>query len=581
VSLAAMIAAAAAAAIAPTMGALPLDRVGARGAEVPFLEYEAENASFDGELIGPSRRFTALASEASGRRAVRLKPAGQSVLFTLAAPANAFTVRYAIPDSRDGFGRNAALAIYAGNQRLGWLKLTSRYGWFYGRYPFSNRPRDGRQHHFYDEARLLLGRTLPAGTDVRLVAERANAAPWTIVDLADFEQVPPPLEPPRNAVSIVRFGADPAGKADSYAAFSSAIAAARKSRGAVWIPPGTYRVDRHIVVDRVTIAGAGPWYSVVRGKGVGVYGKKAPSGSAGVTLKDFAIIGEVTRRVDSAALAGIGGALGGGSLLSNLWIQHHKVGVWLDGPFDGITVRGLRILDNAADGLNFRRGVRNATVEQNFVRNSGDDGLALWSHREADQNIVLRRNTIIAPILANGIAVYGGRNIQVTGNFVADTLTEGGGIHVGQRFQATPLSGRITIDDNLIVRSGSFDPHWRFGVGALWFYALDRPIDADIRVSNVEILDSTLPAIQFIGKRIRKVGFDGVRIDGAHLLLQVQSAGEADFSHLSAQRIAIGGAALCHDDFKLALQEDARPLRDLPPVPCASITGSRAENAVP
>ena len=575
-ALAAMIVAAAAAAMAPTMGALPLDRVGRRGAEVPFLEYEAENASFDGELIGPSRRFTTLSSEASGRRAVRLKPTGQSVLFTLAAPANAVTVRYAIPDSRDGFGRNSALAIYAGNQRLGSLKLTSRYGWFYGRYPFSNRPRDGRPHHFYDEARLLLGRTLPAGTGVRLVAERANAAPWTIVDLADFEQVPPPLEPPRNAVSIVRFGADPTGKADSYAAFSSVIAAARKSRGAVWIPLGTYRVDRHIVVDRVTVAGAGPWYSVVRGKGVGVYGKKAPSGSTGVTLKDFAIIGEVTRRVDSAAFAGIGGALGGGSLLSNLWIQHHKVGVWLDGPFDGITVRGLRILDNAADGLNFRRGVRNATVEQNFVRNSGDDGLALWSHREADQNIVLRRNTVIAPILANGIAVYGGRNIQVTGNFVADTLTEGGGIHVGQRFRSTPLSGRITIDDNLIVRSGSFDPHWRFGIGALWFYALDRPIDADIRVSNIEILDSTLPAIQFIGKPIRKVGFDGVRVDGARLLLQVQSAGEAAFSRVSTQRMTAGGIARCHEAFKLT-----GLLRALPPVLCRSIAGNDAENAVP
>jgi hypothetical protein len=570
-----------AAAMAPTMAALPLDRVGGRGAEVPFLEYEAENASFDGELIGPSRRFTTLASEASGRRAVRLKPTGQSVLFTLAVPANAVTVRYAIPDSRDGLGRNAALGIYAGNERLGSLKLTSRYGWFYGRYPFSNRARDGRPHHFYDEARLLLGRTLPAGTPVRLVAERENAAPWTIVDLADFEQVPPPLEPPRNAVSIVRFGADPSGKADSYAAFASAIAAARKSRGQVWIPPGTYRVDRHIVADRVTIAGAGPWYSVVRGKGVGLYGKKAPSGSVGVTLKDFAIIGEVTERIDSAALAGIGGALGGGSLLSNLWIQHHKVGVWLDGPLDGITVRRLRILDNAADGLNFRRGVRNATVEQNFVRNSGDDGLALWSHREADRNVILRHNTVIAPILANGIAIYGGRNIQVTGNLVADTLTEGGGIHVGQRFQATPLSGRITIDDNLIVRSGSFDPHWRFGIGALWFYALDRPIDADIRVSNVEILDSTLPAIQFIGKPIRSVSFSGVQVDGAHHLLQVQSAGQASFSRLSARRITAGGIARCHEGFKLTVLDDSGPLRELVLVPCDAVTGISAGNAVP
>lgn len=543
------------------MAAIPLERIGERGASVPFLEYEAENAPSDGELIGPSREFTSLAAEASGRRAVRLKPNGQSVRFTLAAPANAVTVRYAIPDGSEGLGRDSRLAVYAGARRIGTLKLTSRYGWFYGRYPFSNRPRDGRAHHFYDEARLLLGETLPAGAEVRLVTE-SNAAPWTIVDLADFELVAPPFERPKGALSITRFGADPSGRRDSRAAIASAIAAARRRDVPIWIPAGTFRVDGHVYVDRVTIAGAGPWHSVLRGKGVGIYGR---NGAKAVTLRDFAVIGEVRARVDKAPLAGVGGTLGGGSLLENLWLQHHKVGIWLDGPFDGLTVRRTRILDNAADGLNLRRGATNALVEQNFVRNSGDDGLALWSHRQSDSNVTLRRNTVIAPILANGIAIYGGRDIDVNANLVADTLTEGGGIHVGQRFRATPLSGRIALNDNLIVRGGSFDPHWRFGIGALWFYALDQAINADIRVSRTEIVDSTLPAIQFIGKPIRRVWFDGVRIDRASSVLQLQSAGQASFTNLSVARTAAGIAA-CKKGFDLRIEIE------LPPLDCALIS---------
>ena len=145
-----------------TLAGLPLAETAGYGAKVPFVEYEAENAVTTGTLIGPDRRFTTLAAEASGRRAVRLAP-GQHVEFVLARPANALTVRYAIPDGAEGRGRDASLAIRANGRPVGSLATTSRYGWFYGAYPFTNRPADGLAHHFYDEARLLLGRTLRAG----------------------------------------------------------------------------------------------------------------------------------------------------------------------------------------------------------------------------------------------------------------------------------------------------------------------------------------------------------------------------------------------------------------------------------
>ena len=540
---------------APTpasVAGLPVAETQGRGAVLPFVEYEAEAAATNGAVVGPDRTFTTLAAEASARRFVRLERRGDHVEFTLAEPANAVTVRYAVPDSADGRGLDSTLGLYVEGRRVGALATTSRYGWYYGRYPFTNRPADGAPHHFFDEARFHFGRILPAGTTVRLMVGAEDRAPFYAVDLADFELVPEPALAPVGALSIVDFGADPMGVRDSRRALRAAIRAARRRGVPVWLPPGRFRIDGHVEVDRVTILGAGPWHSLLRGHGIGLYGRKAPRGSRAVTLKDFALVGEVTERDDKAALAGIGGAIGGGSRIESLWIQHHKVGLWFDGPMDGITLRGLRIVDNAADGLNFRRGVSHAIVENSLVRNSGDDGLAMWSHREADHDNVLRNNIVIAPILANGIAIYGGRDIEISGNIVADTVTQGGGIHVGNRFDAVPLAGRIAIHDNLVVRAGSFDPNWRFGVGALWLYALDHPIAAAIDVEKLDIVDATLPALHFIGKPIAQVRFDRVRIRGAGSdALQLQSDGEAHFTGVVAEGLGTGGILDCSTGFRI------------------------------
>lgn len=545
-----------------TLAGVPVAELHGRGAAVPFMEYEAENGCFTGTLIGPSRALHTIAAEASGRRAVRLDARGQFIEFTLASAANAVTVRYAIPDSADGSGQSASLGVYAGGVRLGSLAVTSRYGWFYGAYPFTNRPGDGGPHHVFDEARMRLGRVLPAGTKVRIAVGPEDRSAWYVVDLADFELVPPPLRRPPGSLTIGDFGADPSGRADSAPAFAAGIAAARRRHRSLWIGPGSYRVDRHLTVDRVTITGAGPWYSILRGTGVGLYGRSAPGGSSAVHLAHFAIVGEVDARNDQVKLAAIGGALGGGSSIDDLWLQHHKSGVWLDGPLHGIRISRLRILDTTADGINLRRGVGDARIENVFVRNSGDDGIASWSHYQPDRNVTIAHDTVVAPILANGIAVYGGRDIRLSANVVADTLTEGGGIHLGNRFDAVPLAGRIALADNLLLRSGSFDPNWRFGVGALWLYALDHPIDADIRVRRTELVDSTFEAIQLIGKPIRSVRLADTVIKGASRWLRVQSAGQASVSNLRADRLDEQGYARCDPAFSLRMEDvDARLAR--------------------
>ncbi|MBB5869297.1 hypothetical protein F4553_002676 [Allocatelliglobosispora scoriae] len=509
--------------------AFPAFAVSGRGATVPFVEHEAEAAERRGTLIGPDRTAKTLAAEASGRMAVTLGAVGDEVTFVLVRPANAMTVRYSIPDSPDGKGLDATLSVLVDGTAAPKLPVTSRYSWYYGGLPFTNNPPDGKGHHFYDHARMVFDKVLPTGTRVTLRKESSDTAPSYTVDLADFEEIAPPAAQPAGSVSITDFGADPTGKADSGAAIEAAIAAAKGK--VVWLPPGTFQVTKHIIVDRVTLRGAGMWHTTLHGDGVGIYGKYVADGgpSRNVHLSGFTILGEVTERDDADQVNGVGGALGGGSVVEGLWIQHTKVGLWLDGPFDGLTVRGNRILDQTADGLNLHRGITNTVVEHNLVRNVGDDGLAMWSDEFPDTGNVFRFNTIQVPLLANGIAIYGGKDNTVSDNVVADIQIEGAGIQLANRFSGTiPFDGSLTVARNTLLRAGSTFDLLATKVGAIWIYAEDIAINAKIELTENEIIDPTFGGLQLFGSRVTGLTVKNLRVvNPVTQAVQLQTSGEA------------------------------------------------------
>ncbi len=517
---------------------------GGAGASLPYVEIQAEAAATNGTAIGPSYAQGNLAAEASGRKAVTLSGQGKYVEFTLTAPANSVVIRYSIPDTSGGSVYSAPLSLYVGGTRQTDLSLTNAYSWYYGSYPFNNSPGSGHPMHFYDEVHRLLPQTYSAGTKVRVQVDSNSSAASYTIDLADFELVAPAGTQPANSISVTSYGADATGAADSSSAFTQAVAAS--AGRTVWIPSGTFRVNQHIIVNNVTIKGAGMWYSTVTGNGVGFYGNYAPNPSSNVHLSDFAIFGNVQERNDADQVNGLGGAMSSSSA-TNLWIEHTKVGAWMDGPFTGLTLSGLRIRNQTADGVNFHNGVTNSTVTNSDLRNLGDDGLATWAEQNADVNDTFSNNTVQLPILANGIAIYGGHDNFVTGNRVVDAgLNQGGGIHVAQRFASTPL-GKTTVANNTIIRSGDLDPNWQFGVGALWFDARDGTMAGDVEVSNIVIQQSPYEAIQFVsGSNITNVHISDVRIDGTGTFaIQKQVAGSATFTNVVAS--GIGGPAAIYD----------------------------------
>ena len=520
-----------------------------RGATVPFLEQEAETAATNGSVIGPNRNAGTLAGEASGRKAVTLSGQGQYVEFTLTAAANSVDVRYSLPDSAQG-----TISLYVNGSHNRDLALTSKYGWYYGSYPFTNNPGDGKAHHFYDETRALLGTSYPAGTKIKLQVDAGDVTPATI-DLADFQQVAAAATQPANSLSVTAYGATAGDATDDAAAFDAAVAAAKSQAKEVWIPAGSFVLSRHITVDRVTLRGAGPWYSELHGARAGIFGLGEPSscgvgGNTGVSqavkLYDFAILGEVTERNDCDQVNGIGGALGGGSVVQNLWIQHTKVGLWLDGPFDGLTVTGNRILDQTADGLNLHQGISNVTVTNNFLRNTGDDGLAMWSEHQADHNNTFSFNTVLLPILANNIAIYGGSDNTVSDNVVADNQDQGGGLHIANRFSAVPLAGTTTVARNTAIRTGVLDSNWQFGVGALWFDGRDSAITGRVDVTDNDLLDNNYEGVQFIDGATTNVNISDLRITGAGTFAwQLQAKPSGTVKNVVASGIGRAGVYNC------------------------------------
>ncbi|MEY9943185.1 choice-of-anchor D domain-containing protein [Kitasatospora sp. GAS1066B] len=510
---------------------------GGSGASLPYVEVQAENSATNGTVIGPSYTQGQLADEASGRKAVTLQGSGQYVSFTTPVATNSIDFRYSIPDTSDGSVYTAPLSLYINGTKQSDFTLTNAYSWFYGGYPFTNTP-GSNPHHFFDETHRLLPTSYPAGTTFKLQVDPGDTASSYTIDFADFEQVGPALTQPAGSVSVTSEGADATGVNDATSAFNAAISAAGAG-GTVWIPPGTFNIPGHISVNNVTIAGAGMWYSTVTGSAPGFYGNSAPSPSSNVHLQNFALFGNVQDRNDGAQVNGIGGALSA-STVSNLWIEHDKVGAWMDGPMDKLTFSGMRIRDTTADGINFHGGVTNSTVTNSDIRNTGDDGIATWADSSigADANDTISNNTVQLQMLANGIAIYGGHDNTVTGNLVQDSgITQGGGIQVGQRFTSTPV-GTTTISNNTLIRDGDLDPNWQFGVGALWFDGSQGSITGPINVSNALIEQSPYEAVQWVEGTISGVSLDNVTIAGTGTFaLQEQTGGAASFSNVTASGV--------------------------------------------
>ena len=470
-------------------GGLPLAN---QGATTPYTEYVASAAQTNGTVLPATISYPSLPAEATGRQAVQLTGTGQYVQFTLTQPANSIVLRYSIPDNSDGSTATAPLALYANGSHLQDLSLTTQYSWLYGGgYTDTHSPGNGPAHHFYDETRALIG-NWPAGTVLKLQKDAADTASSYTIDLVDTQQADPSFAMPANYVPITNYGVTPNSGADDTSAINNALSALSGTGTGLWFPSGTYDISGQLSVDNVAVRGAGEWYTTIQSTAVnGAGGLFATGGSN--QIADLTMSGDQTDRNNNSGAAGIEGDFGPGSLIFDVWIEHTKVGIWTDSG-NGLDVAGNTVRDVFADGIHFNGGTTNSRAEQNMVRNTGDDQLALDSEQGLVTNCVLAYNTAQSPIQANGIGVYSGANNTVENNLVSDTVAFGSGITVSTAF-GPGFSGPTTVQDNTMIRAGSYNSNYNSSMGALWIYA--------------DLADITEP-VHIIGNTIDNAGYEGV-----------------------------------------------------------------------
>ncbi|WBB67848.1 CARDB domain-containing protein [Micromonospora sp. WMMD812] len=571
-----------------------------RGAAVPYVSYEAEAARYQGVLLetDPLRTFghTNFATESSGRKSVRLNSTGQFVEFTSTNAANSIVVRNSIPDAPGGGGIEATISLYINDTFSRKLTLSSRHSWLYGNTDgpeaLTNTPQaDARR--LFDESNALLAQSYPAGTRFKLQRDTGDSASFYIIDTIDLEQVAPPASQPAGCTSITAYGAVPNDGLDDTAAIQRAVTDDQNGViGCVWIPAGQWRQEQKILTDdplnrgphnqvgisNVTIRGAGMWHSqlytltepqnVVGGINHPHEGNFGFDIDRNTEISDIAIFGSGRiRGGDGNAEGGVGlnGRFGPGTRISNVWIEHANVGVWVGrdydnipelwGPADGLQFSGMRIRNTYADGINFSNGTRNSRVFNSSFRNTGDDALAVWANPYVkDRNVDIAHdnhfvnNTIQLPWRANGIAIYGGYDNSIENNLVYDTMNYPG-IMLATDHDPLPFSGQTLIANNGLYRTGGAFWNEDQEFGAITIFPATRDIFG-VAIRDTEISDSTYDGIQFKngGGNVPNVAITNVRIDksnnGAGILAMGGARGSATLNNVTITNSADGNIVI-------------------------------------
>ncbi len=538
-----------------------------RGAtQMPYTRYEADVATLTSSQVLQTTNFDikTTASEASQQKFVNLPNVGSAVEWTVSTPGNGVTMRYTMPDSADGKGLNGEVDVFVNGVLDQTVAVTSRWAWQY----FLHKEPENTPVPFtgsdyiamrFDETHFLLNRTLNVGDKIRIQKKTNDGLAYGI-DFIELEPVAAPLPKPAGYVSIADFGAAPNDTVSDLAAFNSALAAAGSAGTGVYLPPGKWDFNNKVVLttSNIGIKGAGMWHTQVYYSNPNQFSGGILARATNVEVSDIYFGTVNTQRLCRDVPCPIGGIYmiykafmgtwGNNSKFTRVWAEHFEVAAWLGGydaplPVDvtnGLVISQARFRNNYADGVNFSQGTMNSVVEQSNIRNSGDDGLAMWPSNSPavpeEVNNIFRFSTVEHVFRAGGIAIFGGKDHQVHNMLIRDCFG-GAAIRFTTDFSGYTFSssGLYRIHDIDIYNCGTSYDLWHQKRGAIEF---NTPLGVtNMQFDNIYIKNSQRHGVQLDGGNYSNITFNNIVIDGTGL----------DASTRNVQANSYGGVGIYSD----------------------------------
>ncbi|MBK3585837.1 right-handed parallel beta-helix repeat-containing protein, partial [Streptomyces sp. MBT57] len=146
-------------------------------------------------------------------------------------------------------------------------------------------------------------------------------------------------------------------------------------------------------------------------------------------------------------------------------------------------------------------------------------------------------NTVQSPVLANGIAIYGGYGNKIENNIISDTMNYPA-IMLATDHDPLPFSGQTLIANNALYRTGGAFWNEDQEFGAITLFPQNLPIPG-VTIRDTDIIDSTYDGIQFKtgGGVMQDVRIENVRIDksnnGSGILAMGGARGNATLTNVT------------------------------------------------
>ena len=258
-------------------------------------------------------------------------------------------------------------------------------------------------------------------------------------------------------LSLLDCGAVPDDGQDDYEAIVRCIAEAKEKGGQVFIPEGQFHADDIIELDGVSLIGAGAERSEI----VSTNPERGSIDLSGedVELRDFKHTYESTVPRGNGANDKNSITVRGASSFTITGLHIDKsstAGILVRDRASGGKIHNNLIENTGADGIHITSGSNDILVEENTVRQAGDDTIAVVSYNQDGaiaHGITIRGNDVGYESRARGISVVGGEDIKIEGNSIQHTDMAGIYISVEEQYD-TNNTNRITVHDNVVDSTG-------------------------------------------------------------------------------------------------------------------------------